>query len=203
MIDRDLIDAWPPSRRLRARSCLGVAEVDRLREDKRTPDVRVADRSELEDSVLAMTDQERLAGTPLLVVASFESDVRAVDAFALGAADYVDEDVEMGELCARIEARLDRHRTVANLSRKHRSTEILLELTQALSSTVELRDIMYLVVKRIADVIDVERASIVLGGGDDVAYVIAASDDEKLRDLPIDLGKYPEIKRVLETVGPS
>ena len=207
VIDRDL------ARRVAAVEALcehgfrayGVAGTERLLEDKRTPDMvvlRVADRAELEDAILSLREQERIAGTPLLVVASFESDVQAVDAFALGAADYVDEDVEIGELCARLEARLDRHRSVASLSRKHRSTEILLELTQALSSTLELRDIMFLVVKRIAEVVDVERASIVLGGGDEVAYVIAASDDEKLRDLPIDLGKYPEIKRVLETGRP-
>ena len=32
----------------------------------------------------------------------------------------------------------------------------------------------------------------------DLGYVVAASDDEQLRDLPIDLAKYPEIQQVLE-----
>ena len=121
-------------------------------------------------------------------------------AFGLGAVDYVSDDVEVGELIARIEARLKGHFRVKRLSHQRESTEALLELTRALSSTLELREILYIVVRRIAEVVETDRVSIVLGGLDDkTAYVIAASDDEKLRDLPIELDKYPEIKRVLDT----
>jgi signal transduction histidine kinase len=36
----------------------------------------------------------------------------------------------------------------------------------------------------------------------DIGYVVAASDDEQLRDLPIDLTKYPEIQQVLSSREP-
>jgi PAS domain S-box-containing protein len=82
-------------------------------------------------------------------------------------------------------------------------TEMVLSLTQALSSTLDLREILYLVVRRIAEVIDVDRVSIVLGGNDaDTAFVVAASDDVRLRDLPLQLSRYPEIRRVLDTGEP-
>jgi PAS domain S-box-containing protein len=37
---------------------------------------------------------------------------------------------------------------------------------------------------------------------ENVGYVVAASDDEQLRDLPIDLTKYPEIQQVLASNAP-
>ncbi len=183
----------------------GVSEMDRLHSEQRVPTLmvlRALDRSHLEESVSAMVTTGHLGAVPLIVVGSFESDLRAVDAFAAGAVDYVDEDVELGELCSRIEARQHDHRTVTTLVRDRRNAEMLLELTHALSSTVELHDVLYTVVKRVAEVIEVARVSIVLCGEDDRGYVIAASDDETLRDLPVKLSNYPEIGEVLRTGEP-
>src|SRR5262249_9123505 len=65
------------------------------------------------------------------------------------------------------------------------------------------RDILYTVVRRIADVVRVDRVSIVLAPEEgDVGYVVAASDDEQLGNLRLDLTKYPEIKQVLRTREP-
>lgn len=76
-----------------------------------------------------------------------------------------------------------------------------LELTRTLASSLELHDIFFTVVRRIAEVIHIERVSLVLSAEDDpsVGYVIAASDDEQLSDLRINLNKYPEIQQVLRT----
>ena len=38
-----------------------------------------------------------------------------------------------------------------------------------------------------------------MGESPRTGYVVATSDDESVRDLPLDLNKYPEICRVLET----
>jgi PAS domain S-box-containing protein len=53
-------------------------------------------------------------------------------------------------------------------------------------------------VVRIADVVRVDRASIVLvRENDNRGFVVVTSDDRELRDRPIDLGAYPEIQKVL------
>ena len=184
----------------------GIGSVSRLHADKRTPTMVVlyaSSRAHLEDCVLEMGQHERTVGLPLVVVAGFDSGVTAVDAFGLGAVDFVSDEVELGELIARLEARLVGYRRVKRLDQGRRSTEVVLELTRTLSSTLELREILHVVVKRIAEVVHVDRVSIVLGGlGEETAYVIAASDDDKIRDLPIELRKYPEIKRVLDSGQP-
>jgi PAS domain S-box-containing protein len=89
------------------------------------------------------------------------------------------------------------------LARRERDAQVVLELTQALSSSLDFRDILFTVVRRIAEVAKVERCSIVLVRDEgDVGYVVAASDDEHLRDLPIDLNQYPEIREVMSSGGP-
>ncbi len=184
----------------------GVASVACLEKPERPPALVVlfaASVHNLDACAGTMRKDSQLAGLPMVVIGAANSDVTARSAFELGAIEYVLENVNLDELVARIEERLSRRQRVTKLSRQRKSTAALLELTRALSSTLELREILYIVVKRVADVVETDRVSIVLGGLDgETAYVIAASDDEKLRDLPIELRKYPEIKRVLDTGQP-
>jgi PAS domain S-box-containing protein len=78
--------------------------------------------------------------------------------------------------------------------------EILLELTRTLVSSLDFQEILYILVSRIAAVVDVDRVSIVLAPDEgDVGYVVAASDDHALQNLRVDLTKYPEIRHALKT----
>ncbi|MBX7193071.1 MAG: PAS domain S-box protein [Sandaracinaceae bacterium] len=91
------------------------------------------------------------------------------------------------------------------LAASERSTRAMLELTQALASSLEMSDILYTVVRRIAEIVNVERVSVVLAPAGDagpVGYVVAASDNQGITNLRIDLDKYPEIQEVLRTRAP-
>lgn len=91
------------------------------------------------------------------------------------------------------------------LDTAERSTRAMLELTQALASSLDMSDILYTVVRRIADIVNVDRVSVVLapaGEAGPVGYVVAASDDQGIANLRIDLDKYPEIQEVLRTRAP-
>lgn len=88
------------------------------------------------------------------------------------------------------------------LAASERSTRAILELTQALASSLDMSDILYTVVKRIAEIVKVDRVSVVLAPSGEaglVGYVVAASDNQGITNLRIDLGKYPEIQEVLRT----
>ncbi|MEM6954155.1 MAG: PAS domain S-box protein [Myxococcota bacterium] len=89
----------------------------------------------------------------------------------------------------------------AYLRRAKNDAEVMVELTQALSSSLDFRDILFTVVRRIAEVADVARASVIVAPESDErdAYVVATSDDAALSNLRIDLGNYPEIRRVLDS----
>jgi PAS domain S-box-containing protein len=147
--------------------------------------------------------EARTADIPVLVLTALDSDDDVARAFEMGADDFVRKPFRPAELIARIRGQLRIREYVEALGKKERDAKVVLELTQALSSTLDFRNILFTVVRRIAEVARVDRCSIVLvRGHGDVGYVVAASDDKELRDLPIELDKYPEIQQVMQTGEP-
>jgi PAS domain S-box-containing protein len=137
---------------------------------------------------------------PVVVLTSLEGDEEIARVFEAGADDFVRKPFKPVELVARIRGQLRIRGFVEALAKKEQDGRLVLELTQALASNLDFRGILFTVVQRIADVAKVDRVSIVLvREAGEVGYVVAASDDESLRDLPIDLSKYPEIQQVLSS----
>lgn len=148
----------------------------------------------------AVRRDRRTAEIPVVVLTALDKGDDVARAFELGADDFVRKPFRPVELVARIRGQLRLHEYVEALARKEHDAKVVLELTQALASALDIRDILFTVVRRIAEVARVDRCSIVLvRDKGEVGYVVAASDDKDLRDLPIDLAKYPEIQRVLKT----
>jgi PAS domain S-box-containing protein len=151
----------------------------------------------------ALRDDPRSTDIPVVVLTALDSDDDVARAFEAGADDFVRKPFRPVELVARIRGQLRMREYVEALARKERDAKVVLELTQALSSTLDFRNILFTVVRRIAEVARVDRCSIVLVRDQgDIGYVVAASDDRELRDLPINLGKYPEIREVMQTGEP-
>lgn len=76
----------------------------------------------------------------------------------------------------------------------------LMELTRALASSDDIFEILFLVVSRLADLLGVDRGSIVLREEQtEFGIVVASSDDIAMRNQKVSLDKYPEIRKVLET----
>ncbi|MDI1448244.1 PAS domain S-box protein [Polyangium sp. 6x1] len=147
-----------------------------------------------------LREDTRIGDVPVVVLTALDTDDDITRAFDAGADDFVRKPFRPAELLARIRGQLRMREYVDALWRRERDARVVLELTQALSSTLDFRDILFTVVRRIAEVARVDRCSIVLVGDNvDTGYVVAASDDRDLRDLPIVLDKYPEIRRTLET----
>src|SRR6187431_335314 len=147
-----------------------------------------------------MRQNPRLADTPVVVLTGLDADQEIARVFAAGADDYVHKPFRPAELVARIRGQMRVREYLDRLNQRERDQETVLELTQTLASTLDIRDILFTVVQRVAAFAKVDRCSIVLfGDSGDVGYVLATSDDAMLRDLPIDLAKYPEIRQVLTT----
>ena len=147
-----------------------------------------------------MRQTPRLADTPVVVLTALDADQEISRVFASGADDYVHKPFRSAELVARIRGQMRVREYLDRLNQRERDQETVLELTQTLASTLDIRDILFTVVQRVAAFAKVDRCSIVLfGESGNVGYVLATSDDQKLRDLPIDLAKYPEIREVLTT----
>ena len=156
---------------------------------------------------LDLLEEVRSAGKdiPVIVVTEADEVGQVAHAFEAGADDYLRKPLRAPELLARIRNQLRMREYVDELAHKEHDAQVMLELTQALASSLDFREILFTVVRRIADVVNVDRVSIVLAPEpeqENVGYVIVASDDEQLSNLKIDLTKYPEIQQALRTQQP-
>ncbi|MBX3187644.1 MAG: PAS domain S-box protein [Labilithrix sp.] len=140
---------------------------------------------------------------PVVVLTALDAEDEIAKAFEAGADDFVKKPFKPVELVARVRGQLRLRQAMDALARKEKDASVVLELTQALASNLDFRGILFTVVQRIAEVAKIDRVSIVLVREQEhIGYVVAASDDEQLRDLPIDLARYPEIQQVLSSGEP-
>lgn len=211
-----VVDDDPSSRRLLAEALASTgwrvtvlenaaAALDWLR--AQAPTLIVLGLGEAGAGRLTVLDHVRqrsdLGHVPVIVLLEPDSDTELEHLFESGADDYVKKPFLPRELIARIHGQLRLRGYVERLAKRERDQETVVELTQKLASTLDVRDILFLVVKRLAELAGVDRCSIVLmGESGNIGYVLATSDDADLRDLPIDLDKYPEIREVLSTRRP-
>jgi PAS domain S-box-containing protein len=151
------------------------------------------------DILRVLRARDATRGVPAVVLTALDADEEIERAFAEGADDFLRKPFRPAELVARIRGQLRLRQYVETIARREHDAKVLLELTQVLASTLDLRDILHTVVRRIAEVTQVDRCSIVLvRDTGDVGYVVASNDDQQVRDLPLDLDKYPEIREVMK-----
>ena len=76
----------------------------------------------------------------------------------------------------------------------------VLNILKAVSVKRRAHDILFVFVEQIAHAVRVDRCSVVrVWGGDQIGHVVASHEDEAINDLVIDLQKYPEIRRAIES----
>ena len=149
-----------------------------------------------------LRESRHLRDVPVLAMSADQSETFISEAFETGADDVIRRPIGEKEFVARVKAHVRLQQSVDELSKKERDAQVMLELTQALASSLDFREILFTVVRRIAEVVNVARASIVLAPEPEqgnVGYVVVASDDERLSNLRIDLSQYPEIQEVIRT----
>jgi two-component system cell cycle response regulator len=156
---------------------------------------------------------DRWRDLPVLVVSALPPEEAAVRSLGLGAADFIRKPFRVRELLARVQAQL-RARAVLRAAREAlRSTEqelqrareevenrrklvdILHEVTGELSSD----EVYHVVARRVARALDISHCSVVLARpGDRVGVVATAYENPALRNLEVQLDRYPEIRAALD-----
>jgi hypothetical protein len=154
--------------------------------------------------VLELRASPAYAETSLLVIYDPAGDPRLDALLDAGADDMLPYGVGIATLRARLQVHIRTQLAAARVVNTERSLGLMLEITQALASSTDIQEILYTVVRRIADLVHVHRVSIVLVPDDTLpyAYVVAASDDRALSNLRLDIAKYPEIRHVLAQKEP-
>ncbi|MBA2292197.1 MAG: diguanylate cyclase [Gemmatimonadales bacterium] len=136
---------------------------------------------------------------PLLLMSDPEFDTALLDAFRLGAADVVQRPYRVRELLGRIKAHLRVGRELNKSRTAERSRTEMVAILKEVTGMTEPAEIYQVLVRRVANGLRIARCSVVLASpGDTEGTVVAAFENPTLRDLRVELVKYPEIIRALE-----
>lgn len=103
----------------------------------------------------------------------------------------------------RKEDLLQKINSAIHLTMERHLLQAIIDISAKVSSTLDVFEILYHTVKRISEVIPVTRCSIVkIFPSVQQAHVVATYEDPHIRDIKLDLKKYPEIQAALRTKKP-
>jgi len=173
------------------------------------PADRVAEASYVLIDLTAPGGEEALrslsgAGGPQAVMALVDAAVLRRRSAASVPADSL---LAIGQLEAELGWRLqkarERHALELQSRAQQRNLDMLLELTARYAESTDVDALLHDVTRRLAEMLDVPRASLLLDDGAGSAVVVAASDAPDLKNLRIDMDRYPEVRQCLRTGQPT
>ncbi|NOT07267.1 MAG: diguanylate cyclase [Gemmatimonadales bacterium] len=137
---------------------------------------------------------------PVLGVASSAVEEASVRALGLGASDVIAKPIRVRELLARIRTHLRAGRALNQARAEARSQAALVELLREINTNLPPRELFQVLVRQVAAGLRIPRCSILFGRpGAERITVAAASENPMLHDLSVDVGRYPEIRRALDS----
>jgi two-component system cell cycle response regulator len=156
-------------------------------------------------------------GLPVLMISSMPPEDATAQSLGLGADDFVSKPFRVRELVARVNARLRQSRTFRAV-RDHavrREAEAraatdeaqvsaeMIDILQEITDSLKPDEIYQILTRRVARVLGVTRCSMLLApAGSPVGLVVASHDNPMVRNLEVQLVKYPEVQQALEVGRP-
>lgn len=170
----------------------GREALERAREDP--PDLILLDVMMPEMDGLsacrALRQDPRLSSARILMLTARDGNQDVVQALEAGASDYITKPFFIDELVARI-------RTNLEAKRYHDDLAAMLRISQAVSSSLDIDQVLHTIVSELADVVQSDRASLVRIVDRQSGYVVATRDDP-MRNFRIHLDHYPEIQKAAD-----
>jgi len=122
------------------------------------------------------------------------------EALQLGAADALAAPIHLGELCARIEARLRGRASLEAHRRERRVSGLMFDIFAEVSTAIRTDEILQTLVRRVGSALELAHCSFLLTPpGEATGRVVAVHESPTLRDLTVDLARYPEVQEAIAT----
>ena len=147
-----------------------------------------------------LKEDERYKDLPVLMLSSMPPEEATVKSLGLGAADFIPKPVRARELFARVEAHLRVGKALSRAREEARSRAVMVDILHEVTDSLKPDEIYNILARRVARVLNISKCSMVLAkSGDRTGLVVAAFENPMLRNLEIELARYPEIERALST----
>src|SRR2546427_3005648 len=146
---------------------------------------------------------DRFRDLPVLMISSMPPEEATVKALGLGAADFIPKPFRVRELLARVKAHIRTAQELARAREEAQSRAAIVDILHEVTDSLKPDEIYHILVRRVARVLHISKCSMVLAkAGDQMGVVVAAYENPMLRNLQIELARYPEIQRGLTTGRP-
>jgi GAF domain-containing protein len=97
-------------------------------------------------------------------------------------------------------AELDRLRArIADLQRERDHLVAVVDILQEISSSLHFVDILQTIARKLGEAFGLDRCAIFLSGNKDEVRLVASYEDPTIRNLVVDLKRYPELQRAFES----
>src|SRR5467141_798010 len=147
-----------------------------------------------------LKSDERYRDLPVLMVSSMPPEEATVKSLGLGAADFIAKPFRVRELLARVEAHIRVGQALAQAREEARSRAAMVDILHEVTDSLKPDEIYHILARRVARVLNISKCSMVLAkSGDQQGVVVAAYENPMLRNLQIDLGRYPEIRKAVSS----
>ncbi len=147
-----------------------------------------------------LKQDEKYKDLPVLMVSSMPPEDATVKALGLGAADFIAKPFRVRELLARVEAHIRVGQALAQAREEARSRAAMVDILHEVTDSLKPDEIYHILARRVARVLNISKCSMVLAkSGDETGVVVAAYENPMLRNLQIELARYPEIRQALTT----
>lgn len=88
---------------------------------------------------------------------------------------------------------------VAELQKERDHLVAVVDILQEISSSLHFVDILQSIARKLGDAFGLDRCAIFLAGEKDEVRLVASYEDPTIRNLLVDLNRYPELKRAFES----
>ncbi len=148
---------------------------------------------------------ERFRHLPVLMISSVQDvEGATVRALGLGAADFIAKPFRARELLARVEAHVRSSQELSRAQEEAQSRGALVEILHEVTDSIKPDEIYHILVRRVARALQISKCSMVLAKpGDQFGLVVAAYENPMLRNLQVELARYPEIQGALASGRPK
>jgi two-component system cell cycle response regulator len=143
------------------------------------------------------------AGVPIFALLDGASPEAMGEALAAGARDVMRRPVDFTELQARIDADVRLRGELREAREALRARDLLFDIFQEVSAALRADEIFQTLVRRVGQAFGLTHCSFVLTApGEEQGRVVAVYENPSIRDLRVQLERYPEIQEALRTERP-
>lgn len=134
---------------------------------------------------------------PVLMLSARAGKLDVINGLQAGADDYITKPIHPDEVLARVDAHLRAKSLYTGL--EHQDLLLLLELSETISASRNPMKILQTIVEKVADVVEVERCSMLSLSDSGELLVKASSDLKNTQEIRLEMQKYPEISSAIKT----